>query len=88
VRLSDIVRQGARTKRVKRKDGSWEVTRTTIDMVERAKLQIDARKWYLMKLAPRKYGDLVQVDQTVRHVEQKQVEERLIRGRERLAIVK
>ena len=32
------------------------------DMVERSRLQIDARKWLLSKLAPKKYGDKQQVE--------------------------
>jgi len=34
-----------------------EVETVTADMIERAKLQLDARKWYLSKLAPKRYGD-------------------------------
>ena len=29
----------------------------TADMVERARLQIDARKWLAGKMAPKKYGE-------------------------------
>lgn len=36
-------------------DGSEEIT--IGDAVERTKVQIDARKWYASKLAPKKYGD-------------------------------
>jgi hypothetical protein len=36
-------------------DGGVEVTRK--DMLEHRRLQIDARKWTLSKLAPKKYGD-------------------------------
>ena len=36
-------------------DGSEEIT--IGDTVERTRLQIDARKWYASKLAPKKYGD-------------------------------
>jgi transposase-like protein len=32
---------------------------TTFDPVERTKIQIDARKWLLSKLAPKRYGDRV-----------------------------
>ena len=35
---------------------------STGDMVERSRLQIDARKWYAGKLAPKKYGDTHQVN--------------------------
>ncbi len=39
-------------------DGSEEIT--IGDAVERTRLQIDARKWYASKVAPKKYGDKVQ----------------------------
>ena len=35
---------------------------TTGDMVERARLQIEARKWAAAKLGPKKYGDHMQID--------------------------
>jgi hypothetical protein len=31
------------------------------DMIEHRRLQVDARKWLLSKLAPRKYGDKIEV---------------------------
>jgi hypothetical protein len=40
-------------------DGSKEVR--TGDMLGHRKLQIDARKWYASKLAPKKYGDALEV---------------------------
>jgi hypothetical protein len=36
-------------------DGKREVT--TGDAVERSKLRVDARKWALARMAPKKYGD-------------------------------
>lgn len=45
------------TKTVKKPSGT-EVT--TADAVERAKLHVDTIKWYLSKLAPKKYGDRLQ----------------------------
>lgn len=33
----------------------------TADMIERAKLQIDARKWRLSKMAPKRYGDRLEL---------------------------
>lgn len=36
-------------------EGNSEVTQG--DMIEHRRLQVDARKWYLSKLAPKKYGD-------------------------------
>lgn len=35
---------------------------TTGDSVERSKLRVDTRKWYLSKLAPKRYGDRIQID--------------------------
>ena len=45
-------------KRVIKADGSEELT--ILDQTDRTRLQIDARKWYASKLAPKKYGDKVQ----------------------------
>jgi len=45
------------------KNGKVEIV--TADMVERTRLQIEARKWYAAKLAPRKYGDRLQTDLAV-----------------------
>ena len=51
--LADICREGVRT--TVRPDGGVETV--TGDMIERAKLQIDTRKWLMSKIAPKKYGD-------------------------------
>lgn len=40
-------------------DKVTETKTVTGDMVERTKLQIDARKWRLSKMAPKRYGDRV-----------------------------
>ena len=42
-------------KRVQRADGSVDIT--TGDAVDRSRLTVDSLKWYLCKLAPKKYGD-------------------------------
>lgn len=34
------------------------------DMIEHRKLQVDARKWYLSKLAPKRYGDTQKLELT------------------------
>ena len=34
------------------------------DMIEHRRLQVDARKWYLAKLAPKRYGDSSKLDLT------------------------
>lgn len=41
-------------------DGKKETTRR--DMVERSRLQVDSRKWYLAKLAPKRYGEKTSLD--------------------------
>lgn len=38
------------------------VETTEGDMVEHRRLQIDARKWVLARMAPKKYGDKIQAD--------------------------
>lgn len=38
----------------------------TGDMIEHRRLRVEARKWYLAKLAPNRYGDKIQVDQTIK----------------------
>ena len=35
------------------------------DMIEHRRLQVDARKWYASKLAPKKYGD--KIDANLNH---------------------
>jgi hypothetical protein len=50
--IADTPQMGVKTKETE--DGFETVTG---DMIEHRKLQIDARKWLLAKLAPKKYGD-------------------------------
>lgn len=56
--LADICREGVKTT-VK---ANGDVETVTADMIERAKLQIDTRKWFLSKLVPKKYGDKLQTE--------------------------
>lgn len=58
VDLADACRLGKRTTR-KGKGEKAEVETVEHDMVDRSRLQIDVRKWYAAKLAPKKYGDRV-----------------------------
>jgi hypothetical protein len=37
------------------------IDRTNHDVIQRSKLMVDTRKWYLSKLAPKKYGDKIDV---------------------------
>lgn len=53
IELSDECRIG---KKVTRK-ANGDVEEIEGDMVERSRLQIDARKWILAKMLPKKYGD-------------------------------
>ena len=39
------------------KDGN---ERTNSDVIQRSRLMVDARKWYLSKLNPKKYGDKIE----------------------------
>lgn len=39
---------------------------TEADMTDHRRLQIDARKWLLAKMAPKKYGDRIEVDANVK----------------------
>ena len=48
--------------KVKLGPGGEVIEKTIVDMVERSKLQVDARKWLLSKLRPDKYGDRTAVD--------------------------
>lgn len=55
-------RIGSKTKVVGK--GKTKVTETvTGDMVDRSRLEVDAKKWIMSKLAPKKYGD--RLDMTV-----------------------
>ena len=66
ITLADTCREGAKTKVTKSLDkDDNEVIHTEIitgDMVERARLQLETRKWLFSKLRPDKYGDRSQVD--------------------------
>lgn len=56
VDIADECRVGVKT--VTRETATGKITETTeIDMVERAKVQIDARKWVLARMNRKKYGD-------------------------------
>ncbi|WP_447874751.1 terminase small subunit-like protein [Serratia fonticola] len=47
------------------KDGEAIGYQLNGEHVQRSKLRIDTRKWYLSKIMPKKYGDRVQYDQTI-----------------------
>ena len=48
--------------------------------VQRDRLRVDTRKWYLSKLAPKRYGDKIQVE----HSGNVSIEDRLRAGRARV----
>ena len=56
IEIADTCRQG---KKIVKKPGGQEIT--TGDMIERSRLQVDARKWKASKLAPKKFGDKIDV---------------------------
>lgn len=53
VSIADTPLKGVKTKT----NEKGEVETTEGDMIEHRRLQVDARKWYASKLAPKKYGD-------------------------------
>ena len=56
--LADTPRVGVKT--MTKPDGAVETVKG--DMIERSRLQVDSRKWLLSKLAPKKYGDRLDVE--------------------------
>ena len=57
IQLSDKTRLGVKTEESEGEDGVSKTKTITGDMVERTRLQIDARKWFAARVAPKKYGD-------------------------------
>jgi len=57
VAIADESRKGVKI--VTKANGDVETTE--IDMIERARLQVDARKWIASKLKPKKYGDKLEL---------------------------
>lgn len=58
IELSDECREGRKIKTLP--EGKEEIM--TGDMVDRSRLQIDARKWYLSKMAPKRNSDRLAVE--------------------------
>ena len=63
VEIADTVREGKKV-RISQKDGTTEEHG---DMVDRSRLMMDARKWLASKLAPKKYGDKLQLELLPEH---------------------
>ena len=53
--IADTTQLGVKTKT----DDTGKSETTEGDMIEHRRLRVDARKWYLSKLAPKRYGDKV-----------------------------
>lgn len=58
--IADTPQIGVKTKI----DDTGKSEETRGDMIEHRRLRVDARKWYLSKLAPKKYGDKVNLEHT------------------------
>jgi len=54
--IADTPQEGVRVEEGSDKDGAYEKT-IRDDMLGHRRLQVDARKWLMGKLAPKKYGD-------------------------------
>lgn len=61
------------------KDGEAIGYQLNGEHVQRSKLRIDTRKWYLSKILPKKYGDRIQHDQsiTVKSLSDEEIDKRL-----------
>lgn len=58
--IADTPQQGVKIKT----DEAGKNEVTTGDMIEHRRLRVDARKWYLSKLAPKRYGDKTEAEVT------------------------
>jgi hypothetical protein len=61
--IADTCRVGEKIKELP--SGAREIT--TADMVERSKLMVDTRKWLMAKLAPKRYGDRLELHGELSH---------------------
>lgn len=61
--IADTVLMGEKVKTIGEGENQKVETQTG-DMVERAKLKVDTRKWFLSKLKPKRYGDKIQQEVT------------------------
>jgi hypothetical protein len=55
--IADTPKEG-----IKKKETDKGVEITTGDMIQHRRLQVDARKWMLGKMNPKKYGDKLETD--------------------------
>lgn len=61
--IADTPEEGERREEGSNKDGAFDKT-VVEDMLGHRRLQVDARKWLMSKLAPKKYGDKVTAEHT------------------------
>ncbi len=61
LRLADECREGVRKKQTLNAKGEVEYETMTADMIDRARLQVETRKWLLSKMYPKKYGDRLEL---------------------------
>ena len=59
--IADTPIEGEKTKTIDGPDGK-KTEVTTGDMIDHRKLQVDARKWALARMNPKKYGDKVDLN--------------------------
>ena len=59
ISLADECRVGEKTEETIDGKGVSTTKTITADMVERTRLQIESRKWFAARVAPKKYGDRV-----------------------------
>ncbi len=48
-------------------EGGVERTSPNTEWISRSRLRVDSRKWLMSKLAPKKYGEFLKVDQSTKH---------------------
>jgi hypothetical protein len=59
--ISDKARKAKKIRRTVDSKGGESTEETTGDMVDRARLMVDTRKWLLSKMFPKKYGDRLEL---------------------------
>lgn len=60
--ILDIADDGSNDYTVKKRPDGSEYDAFDAEHVQRSKLRVDARKWMVAKLAPKKYGDRVELE--------------------------
>ncbi len=65
--LLEIADDTARDTHTTTYEGGVERTSPNTEWISRARLRVDSRKWLMSKLAPKKYGDHLKIDQETKH---------------------